>query len=272
MPNKSAAAARARHLAAAWGLELGHELSGATCSVVYQTFDANREPAVLKMPFSHAEERESGPVLRAFSGHGGVALLKHDPETGGILMPKLIPGYTLESAKLSDDEEVAVCAGIVKELRGAPFVQSMTVERWFKELFDGDTNTMVEEGRRIYRWLAETTISKTLMHGDLHHYNMLRHGDKWLAIDPKGIVGDPSFEIAAFMQNPFSRELNPELMQKRLRLFVDLLGDPPERLWGWCFAETVLSCRQGDNPCFSEGWFRNSEALWEIRKEFLKTA
>ncbi len=41
-----------------------------------------------------------------------------------------------------------------------------------------------------------------LLHGDLHHYNLLQHQDTWLAIDPKGVVGEREFEIGAFLRNP----------------------------------------------------------------------
>jgi len=40
-----------------------------------------------------------------------------------------------------------------------------------------------------------------VLHGDLHHFNILSSGDRWLAIDPKGIIGEPEFEPAAYLEN-----------------------------------------------------------------------
>ena len=42
----------------------------------------------------------------------------------------------------------------------------------------------------------------TLVHGDFHHHNLLSHGDGWLAIDPKPMVGEPEFDVPTFLWNP----------------------------------------------------------------------
>jgi streptomycin 6-kinase len=46
--------------------------------------------------------------------------------------------------------------------------------------------------------LLESIGPPVLLHGDLHHDNILQNNNEWLAIDPKGIIGEPEFEIAAF--------------------------------------------------------------------------
>ena len=41
------------------------------------------------------------------------------------------------------------------------------------------------------------------LHGDMHHFNVLRAGrEPWLAIDPKGLAGDPCFDVCQFLRNP----------------------------------------------------------------------
>ena len=42
----------------------------------------------------------------------------------------------------------------------------------------------------------------TLVHGDFHHHNLLRHGDRWLAIDPKPALGEPEYDVPPFLWNP----------------------------------------------------------------------
>lgn len=46
-----------------------------------------------------------------------------------------------------------------------------------------------------------------MLHVDLHHDNILQNGNEWLVIDPKGVVGEPAYEVAAFIHNPM-----PELL------------------------------------------------------------
>ena len=41
-----------------------------------------------------------------------------------------------------------------------------------------------------------------LLHGDLHHDNILRKGDRdWVVIDPQGVVGAGFLEAGRFLQN-----------------------------------------------------------------------
>ena len=57
--------------------------------------------------------------------------------------------------------------------------------------------------------LLKSTTKEVLLHGDLHHDNILQNGGSLLVIDPKGFIGDPAFEPAAYLCNPI-----PELLQE----------------------------------------------------------
>jgi len=258
----------ARRLAGEWSLTLGEPLPGATCSLVLAGHDANGDEIVLKAPIEIAEEAKAWPTLQAFSGHGGVRLLKADPETGAVLLPRLRPGATLSEVGLADLAAVDVCADMILRLREAPKVEAMTVEDWFQEL-DPNADAIAAEAAKVARRLFETTERTVLLHGDFHHGNILSHGDRWVAIDPKGVLGDPAYEITGFMRNPVPAKLDTETLAARIRRFADRLGDPPERLWGWSFAQTVL-CAQwcDDDEGFRETWRVAAEGLWGCRAEF----
>jgi aminoglycoside/hydroxyurea antibiotic resistance kinase len=44
-----------------------------------------------------------------------------------------------------------------------------------------------------------------VLHGDLHHGNVLDFGLRgWLAIDPKGLLGERGFDFANIFTNPIS--------------------------------------------------------------------
>jgi streptomycin 6-kinase len=97
----------------------------------------------------------------------------------------------------------------------------------------------------MYQQLANSQRTTMLLHGDLQHYNVLfdtKHG--WLAIDPKGVVGELEYEVGALIRNPM--EL-PELftqratIERRLEILTRLLPLDQRRALRWCFAQAVLS-------------------------------
>jgi len=104
---------------------------------------------------------------------------------------------------------------------------------------------LVEPAQRIYTELCITQRNPGLLHGDLHHYNVLSDRARgWCAIDPKGVVGELEYEVGAALRNPFDR---PELfatlaiVERRLEQFGIVLGLDLGRARGWCFAQAVLS-------------------------------
>jgi streptomycin 6-kinase len=56
---------------------------------------------------------------------------------------------------------------------------------------------------------------KLLLHGDLHHYNILQNNQNgYTLIDPKGVVGDPIFDIPRFLLNELEDTLDKKLFDK----------------------------------------------------------
>jgi streptomycin 6-kinase len=88
--------------------------------------------------------------------------------------------------------------------------------------------------------LLATTRTAVLLHGDLHHANILS-GTRapWLAIDPKGVVGDPGAEVGPFLRNP--RPISARALSRRLDILADELAYDRPRLRDWGIAHAVLS-------------------------------
>jgi streptomycin 6-kinase len=66
----------------------------------------------------------------------------------------------------------------------------------------------------------------------------------WLAIDPKGVIGEVEYEIGASLRNPYEKpELfaSPETVERRLRCFEAKLKLNYDRALAWGFAQAVLS-------------------------------
>jgi streptomycin 6-kinase len=88
-----------------------------------------------------------------------------------------------------------------------------------------------------------------LLHGDLQHYNVLYDNKRgWVAIDPKGVIGELEYEVGALLRNPM--EL-PELytqratVERRVEILASVLPLDRSRVLRWCFAQAVLSAIWG---------------------------
>ena len=85
-----------------------------------------------------------------------------------------------------------------------------------------------------------------LLHGDLHHDNILAaYRQPWLALDPKGLAGEPACEVWALLSNParqFLAEPQPgRILARRVHQLADELGFDRKRIRGWGLAQGVLS-------------------------------
>lgn len=236
-------------LATAWGLTVEGQVQGATCSLIAKV-RWRKEAAVLKIALAEEERLSGVPTAVAHAGYGGIDLWEVDTEVGALLMP-LAEGPTLDQIDASDAEHLAVLADVSRQLQTAPPAEVWSMERWFESLLqaapDGTVlaSEHIRRAQTLFRELERTTTRRTLVHGDLHHYNIIQHKGKWVAIDPKGMWCDPAVEPGAFLRNiaerlPAGDEM-VALTKGRLDLFASELGEPWDRVWGWGYVVAVIS-------------------------------
>lgn len=121
------------------------------------------------------------------------------------------------------------------------------IKDWLNGLdknWDIPTNYL-NKARQLRDDLLATSATPVLLHGDLHHDNILQNGADWVVIDPKGVIGEPAYEVAAFIRNPIPELLALEdvvnIISNRITLFSTILELPRQRILEWCFVEAVLS-------------------------------
>lgn len=104
---------------------------------------------------------------------------------------------------------------------------------------------LVERAARLFDELCADPSGTVVLHGDLHHDNILRATrEPWLAIDPHGYVGDPGYEAGALLYNPDPEDRDDALLSlvpARVEQLADGLGLPPERVVAWGFVKAVLA-------------------------------
>ena len=190
-------------------------------------------------------------ALRLFDGDGTARLVDSDESLGAMLLERLEPGALLLDVD-DDREATSVAAGLIVRLRRPvpPKHRFHDIWEWMQGLerlrsaFDGGTGPFPASlVARTEAHLHNPSGEKAMLHGDLHHYNMLSaQREPWLAIDPKGIVGEPEYEAAAYLRNNLLDRPDP---RRTLSMRVDQLaaesGLDRERIIGWGLADRVLS-------------------------------
>jgi streptomycin 6-kinase len=213
---------------------------------------------VLKLSFPEDKEFHSeAEALRWFDGRGIARLLELDLARGAMLLERLEPGTPLSG--LDDEEATSIAAGVMRRLwRPAPADRPFPtvaywasgIQRLLQNRYGGGTGplpaALVEEAERRFAELLASSEEQALLHGDLHHGNILRaRREPWLAIDPKGVVGEPAYETAALLHNPRPGLLdmpNPRrVLARRIDQLSEELGFDRERIHAWGFAQCVLS-------------------------------
>src|SRR5262249_49140131 len=72
-----------------------------------------------------------------------------------------------------------------------------------------------------------------LVHGDLHHHNLLRHGERFVAIDPKPYLSDREYDVPSFLWNPWGYAMDdPARTERRIAAFV-AAGLDEHRIGAW---------------------------------------
>jgi streptomycin 6-kinase len=213
---------------------------------------------VLKIGFPGDNEFQTEiDSLLLFEGEATPRLLEYDRDYATMLLERIEPGSSLE--RVNDDQQATrILATVARELyrplTGAHNFPS--VADWsegfarLRTLFDGSTGPLpsriVEEAEELYAELIESMTLPGLVHGDLHHGNVLSGTRKpWIVIDPKGVAAELAFETAAMLRNPYSKletctNLN-QLLNARIIILSDELEIEAERIRKWGFAHTVLS-------------------------------
>jgi len=104
---------------------------------------------------------------------------------------------------------------------------------------------MIDRAIKTAGYLLNTQRDLVLLHGDIHHDNILWGGDDdWVTIDPKGLIGERGFDTGTWMHNPMGFGLRPDLgvhLRKRIATFADQLELDPLRIAQWSFMFLVLS-------------------------------
>lgn len=166
-----------------------------------------------------------------------VKVVRTTPE--GLLLERVLPGESI--ADYDDDVATAELALAMQSMwRPVPQTCGLPdVRREARALFEHDL-PLAEEARAVLERLLDTAPEPVVLHGDLHHGNLLRGPYGWVAIDPHGLVGEPAYDVGPLFFNPLGLDV-AHLIERRLDVLVAVLGLDRDRLRRWGFVRAVLS-------------------------------
>ncbi|HWQ12196.1 MAG TPA: aminoglycoside phosphotransferase family protein [Roseiflexaceae bacterium] len=244
---------RLNHYLAAWELSNPHLLTQTMTSHIY-TVTHGAETVVLKLlSASEREEQRGALALRYFDGRGAVRLLRANE---GAQLVEYAAGDELVTlvARGEDERATRIIAHVIEQLHSVPqdvpHDGLVPLDRWFGELFTraaadrqaGIGSIYVRGAALAERLLADQRDIRVL-HGDLHHYN-IRHSPRgWLAFDPKGLVGERTYDCANTLCNPVMPELvhNEARLLANAAILADMLALDPRRVLAFTYAYACLN-------------------------------
>jgi streptomycin 6-kinase len=266
-----------------WDLTLGEPFL-LSYNYVCAATRANGTPAVLKIGVPNRELTSEMEALRLYNGRGAVRLIDSDAERGLLIEERLQPGTMLVELQAQDDEQATeIAAGVMQALWNPPPAQNHFIKLtdWFGELkrlrpkFNGTTGPMpklvVETAEGYIRELFTENEPPVVLHGDFHHYNVLKSGAEWLVIDPKGVIGPRGYEVGPLLTNPlegfWGAPAERRRTARRIAILAERLGLERELLRRWGVAHCLLS-GWWDLDSYGQGWeyaFHCAEVLLAIR-------
>jgi streptomycin 6-kinase len=238
-----------------WSLTKAIPIAETATSSIFRVEQNGRNFAVLKILKSTAvqEERRGAQLMSWYGGEGAATIFDMHGDT--IFMEWLDGGTLGDPVRAGKDDEATIAiATIVANLhraRSTPPPELQPLRDRFQALFDTDVRSWPHTARDLYARacgialkLFDRPSPQIPLHGDLHHDNILSSDRGWLAIDPKGLIGDPTYEVANVFRNPSgSTQLaaNPRRIAALTDAFEARLGFSRKRVLGYAAAHSALS-------------------------------
>ncbi len=250
----------------AWNLSDPQPLATTATSHVYTVMSEEVRVVLKVLTEIGVEERQGAIALGYFDGLGAVRLLRED-EHAHLL--EYVEGDNLVGLVRGgkDDEATAIIGDVLNQLHQLSnelLPETLTpLKRWFQSLF---LKAKADQGNgldSIYvraAALAETLLDQNhdvrVLHGDIHHENIRQHPQRgWLAFDPKGLVGERTFDAANTLCNPMNMaEIveNEERILRTTSILAEKMKIDQKRVLAFVYIYTCLSAswyvEGGDEP------------------------
>lgn len=230
-----------------WNLELEVMVPGGLPINVIFHGTSEGKAVTLKTGYPHPELFTEMKTLALYDGCHAVRLIDVSEDAPAILMERIMPGTKLRDVA-NDITRSQMRIDIMDQLPvavddnpGLP-----TFAGWVDKAFrafredggrDREFSGFIEQAEACFEEIIGRGEPSYLLHGDLHHENILLDESRgWLAIDPKGVTGPKILESGRFLHNFIADEIPDvsstveattasirEILEIRVATFADTL-------------------------------------------------
>lgn len=192
--------------------------AGLPINMIYYAEGPEGEPFVLKVGHPHPELFTEMKALALYNGRGTARLIDASEELSAILMERVLPGTKLRD--ISNDltrSRVRIELMDTLPIRVDANPGLPVFGQWLDHAFagfraspapDSEFLQFVEWAETLYNHFRRQDRQDYVLHGDLHHENILYDDSRgWLAIDPKGVVGPKIMEVGRYLHNFIADEI-----------------------------------------------------------------
>lgn len=249
---------RIKHAAERWGLSHCEEIYRYPSKAVFSGFSERFGAVILKIDENERQLRSEYQMLSRLSGRLVCKVYAYDGTAGLLLEERIVPGTVLRREP-SLEKRVRIFSRIFREIH-VPAREGETYLDWLEGICDYCVRNHVSEellnlaasAREICAEMFRRYPDRALLHGDLHHDNLLERADgTYAVIDPKGVVGPAILDLPRFILNELDTEHacpDRQHIDEVIRRLGGLTGYPEADIRKLFFMETVLAnvwCAEG---------------------------
>lgn len=232
-----------------FGLRVGGPLTHNSSAHIFLVTRGN-EDLVLKIAMTERDMSREILALTAFAGRGAIDVKDSAEELSALLLQRAKPGYPLST--ITDDiHATEIFCSVFQRLHSIPVTGTHESIQSHCSALTHYQEKKVARGPLPISWVTRATdyldilVASTdhpvLLHGDLHHANILRHQDEWIVIDPKGIIGDPHFDVIQYLLNYPNRGGDPQrVLTRRMAIMTERLALDALRIAMWGVVKGML--------------------------------
>ena len=208
---------------------------------------------VLKISCDEKLNSDEVKALKHFNNYGIVKLIAHNAQYHAMLLYQAQLGESLFSINYNQIHVIIKnYSDIVLQLASATqhnYSNFNHISHWLKAFYKIDKHKLphglIDKAIYLKNKLLASRSKEFILHGDLHNDNIISDNNKWVAIDPKGIIGEVEFEVACFnfiKETEIKNKLDiPQLFQERSELIAKELNLNHQKLKDWVLVRTVLN-------------------------------
>lgn len=192
----------------------------------------------LKIAVSQDELSSEVIALKLFGEEICCKCFDYDSQLYAYIMERILPGDNLYSVQ-APDEQMKIGAQVIRSLpvpdtgnTGLPVFGSLLSKAFLKAQTESKVinqiTPFIKQAEQFFKELQDLKMQDLILHGDLHHQNILKTEDnKWKVIDPKGVIGIHPLECGRFIRNHLWRLTKKKhllYLKKTTAAFAETLG------------------------------------------------